>query len=657
MKVKKNGSNGITLIALVITIIVLLILAGVSIATLTGDNGILTRASDAKIETALGAVKEALRLEQIEKKIDDEEVNPETLLANGKVQRTVQQGEDGNYYMYYVLKEDSYEGMQGLGKGNIASLKDVFLIDDDLNVKYISSNGKEYGDNINNKILEDETEIRFASKTFSEYVSKISGATEEEMKFLWMKNLTSLTIDDRAITSLEDLVFFPNLKTLKLANLTLNNLNGIENCGKIQSLEIYTSSIENYEQLSKLNNIESIHIAGGNQKFDKIIESIKNLTNLETLELRAIGITSMSKISEIQNLVYLSLSGNKIEKIDGLESMQKLQNLNLANNNIVDILPLKYNTGLLELNLQGNVNIDGNRENYTGERLDSLKEIEKIFDRGGNIQIDIEQLKLFNGYKKLSLSNRNLSTLEILDGITTLEFLDLSDNNITLTDQKSQEILKNMKNLSTLYLTNNKITDISVLNNLNNLKHLRIRGEENIIDLSQIQNILPNLELCISGKQLETINNCTNKDAITKLETYGLDTMPDISSLNNLKYLEILESTIEDYSNLTKISSLETLIMYSSILHGKKIEFNKFPNIKFLNLSYNFLNDTDIQVMLANMTKYTNLTIYLNNNSIINANALLELDSSCIINLSNNVNLTEKAKTELKSKFGSNVTF
>ena len=35
----KKDNNGITLIALVITIIVLLILAGVTIATLMGDNG------------------------------------------------------------------------------------------------------------------------------------------------------------------------------------------------------------------------------------------------------------------------------------------------------------------------------------------------------------------------------------------------------------------------------------------------------------------------------------------------------------------------------------------------------------------------------------------------------------------------------------------
>ena len=44
----KKSMKGITLIALVITIIVLLILAGVSIATLTGENGILTRAQEAK---------------------------------------------------------------------------------------------------------------------------------------------------------------------------------------------------------------------------------------------------------------------------------------------------------------------------------------------------------------------------------------------------------------------------------------------------------------------------------------------------------------------------------------------------------------------------------------------------------------------------------
>jgi len=54
--------KGITLIALVITIIVLLILAGVSIAMLTGQKGILTQANNAKNATELASAKEKVEL-------------------------------------------------------------------------------------------------------------------------------------------------------------------------------------------------------------------------------------------------------------------------------------------------------------------------------------------------------------------------------------------------------------------------------------------------------------------------------------------------------------------------------------------------------------------------------------------------------------------
>ena len=46
----KYYSDGITLIALVVTIVVLLILAGTSIAMLTGDNGIITNAQKSQME-------------------------------------------------------------------------------------------------------------------------------------------------------------------------------------------------------------------------------------------------------------------------------------------------------------------------------------------------------------------------------------------------------------------------------------------------------------------------------------------------------------------------------------------------------------------------------------------------------------------------------
>ena len=56
------NNKGITLIALVITIIVLLILAGVSIAMLTGQNGILTQASNAKSDTAKAEIAEKVNM-------------------------------------------------------------------------------------------------------------------------------------------------------------------------------------------------------------------------------------------------------------------------------------------------------------------------------------------------------------------------------------------------------------------------------------------------------------------------------------------------------------------------------------------------------------------------------------------------------------------
>ena len=58
-----KGNKGITLIALVITIIVLLILAAVSIAMLTGENSILNRAQESASANALGAAKDAVNLE------------------------------------------------------------------------------------------------------------------------------------------------------------------------------------------------------------------------------------------------------------------------------------------------------------------------------------------------------------------------------------------------------------------------------------------------------------------------------------------------------------------------------------------------------------------------------------------------------------------
>ena len=86
---KKYKEKGITLIALVITIIVLLILAAVSISTLTGQNGILSRADEAVNETGRKTAEEKVAVE---------------------VQGSY--GEDGN--LDYALLEDNLNNIEGI---------------------------------------------------------------------------------------------------------------------------------------------------------------------------------------------------------------------------------------------------------------------------------------------------------------------------------------------------------------------------------------------------------------------------------------------------------------------------------------------------------------------------------------------------------------
>ena len=108
---KLKKTNGITLIALIVTIIVLLILAGVSIAMLTGENGILTQAKKAEEETEIANEKEAIQLEMINKEINNkkeyigEELKDRTL-ANGDNWKIVSANDTNKIYGtgYYFVE-------------------------------------------------------------------------------------------------------------------------------------------------------------------------------------------------------------------------------------------------------------------------------------------------------------------------------------------------------------------------------------------------------------------------------------------------------------------------------------------------------------------------------------------------------------------------
>ena len=68
----KKQESAITLIALVITIVVLLILAGVSINAVIGENGIISKAKEGKIKTEIASIKEEIQIDIIGKQAEND---------------------------------------------------------------------------------------------------------------------------------------------------------------------------------------------------------------------------------------------------------------------------------------------------------------------------------------------------------------------------------------------------------------------------------------------------------------------------------------------------------------------------------------------------------------------------------------------------------
>ena len=76
MKNVEKRENGITLVALVVTIVVLLILAGITINYIIGDNSIFSKTSEAKLNMNIAKAREKLELVLLVDAATEKRVNP-----------------------------------------------------------------------------------------------------------------------------------------------------------------------------------------------------------------------------------------------------------------------------------------------------------------------------------------------------------------------------------------------------------------------------------------------------------------------------------------------------------------------------------------------------------------------------------------------------
>ena len=101
---KRGNERGITLIALVVTIIVLLILAGITISTLVGENVIITKAIEAREKTEIAEVKERVQLDIL----GEQAKGTGSGITAGKLQEIL-----GKYFTEESIPENANESWSG----------------------------------------------------------------------------------------------------------------------------------------------------------------------------------------------------------------------------------------------------------------------------------------------------------------------------------------------------------------------------------------------------------------------------------------------------------------------------------------------------------------------------------------------------------------
>lgn len=361
---------------------------------------------------------------------------------------------------------------------------------------------------------------------------------------------TPIKIPDRTV-SLNDLVYFPNLKSFTLVVSGVEGFEGLENCTQMEDLTLYGTGFADLAPIASMHDLQSLYVEGNALDYSDL-EVIGTLTNLEhlsipdyngeaditplgqllelkTLSLSMANVTGIEPLSNLTKLKELDLSGIPATDFSALSSLSNLEKLNLEATEIVDLSPL---TNLVQLKFL--YLICDNISDLTP--LEPLINLE-VLDLSGCTYIDdIQALSGITSLRNLNLSSVSISDVKPLSALSNLEQLDLSDTMVTnlapLADKTSLETL--------LLLYNFDLRDLSPLKDLTSMKVLDF-SDTNVSDLSPL-------------KKLSSLEKLAFFD--TKV-----DNLSPLKSLTSLRYLNFDSTNISDLSPLKDMINLETLIM------------------------------------------------------------------------------------------------
>ena len=156
----------------------------------------------------------------------------------------------------------------------------------------------------------------------------------------------------------------------------INDIEGLRELTELEVLDLYSNEITEIKGLEKLIHLESLLLSANN--ISKI-ENLDNLKNLESLLLSANNISKIENLDNLEKLWSLSLSDNMISKIKNLNNLIAIEQLDLSGNRITKIRKLDTLEKLSELDLTNN-------KIEVIEGLENLKKLEIIYLKGNKLK-------------------------------------------------------------------------------------------------------------------------------------------------------------------------------------------------------------------------------------------------------------------------------
>ena len=267
----KGKEKGITLIALVVTIVVLLILAGVSISMLTGENGIITQAQQANIKNDNGTVLEALRLKLSQYLSENEGTYVKDKLELLRDDNII---DENNIVNVLELVE------QKLDTGNGNNNKDIYVIEENHLYYYDKKGNKtDLGDlgNIEENIAETDPSLFFVDDYGNIYVKEAGNYYANKKEWTVENVVIPSEIDGKKVTGISQGIFctdkggYKNIKTIVIPNGVEYISNDAFRKSNITSIFI-PSSVQTIggRAFDDCKNLETVYYGGTEEQWKQI---------------------------------------------------------------------------------------------------------------------------------------------------------------------------------------------------------------------------------------------------------------------------------------------------------------------------------------------------------------------------------------------------